>query len=318
MPIRIRTQPAKRCLAPGSSITPLAMPKLWELPPAQGREMFRMMSTTLEPAGIAIGKIENMPMIGPAGELKLRVYTPIAGGGAVLPALVYFHGGGWVIGDLDTHDALCRTLANESGARVISVDYRLAPEHKFPAAADDCFAAVKWVEANATKLGIDPNRIAVAGDSAGGNLAAVVSLLARQKGGPRIVFQLLIYPVTQWKAATTSMDACAEGYFLEKKAMHWFFDQYARGEDANDWRLSPLAAPDLTGLPRAYVVTAGFDPLRDEGKAYADKLRAAGVPTVHVDYPSMIHGFFNMSAVIPTSREAIIAASKALRQAYGD
>ena len=292
-------------------------PKLWELSPAQGREMYRGMAQVLEPPNIAIGKIENLAMPGPGGEVKLRVYTPVAGGGAALPALVFFHGGGWVIGDLETHDALCRTLANETGARVVAVDYRLAPEHKFPAAADDAYAAVKWVETNASKLGIDPNRIAVAGDSAGGNLAAVVCLMAKQKGGPRIVHQLLIYPVTQWKAETGSMNSFAEGYFLEKKTMQWFFDQYATGADANDWRLSPLAAADMSGLPRAYVVTAGFDPLKDEGKAYADKLNRAGVAAVYLDYPGMVHGFFNMQGVVPTAREAIADAAKAVRQAFG-
>jgi acetyl esterase len=293
------------------------MPKLWEVTPAQGRELYRTMAAALEPQGIAIGKIENVSMPGPAGEIKLRVYTPVAGGSTAIPALVYFHGGGFVIGDLDTHDALCRTLANETAARVVAVDYRLAPENKFPAAADDCFAAVKWVEQNAAKLGVDPNRIAVAGDSAGGNLSAVVSMMAKQKGGPRIVFQLLIYPTTQARAKTESMKAFAEGYFLEKPTMDWFFDQYLPAEvDLNDWRVSPLAAPDLSGLPRAYIVTAGFDPLKDEGKAFADKLNHAGVAAVYVDYPTMVHGFFNMSGVVPTAREAIADAAKAMRKAF--
>ncbi len=294
------------------------MPKLWEVPPAQGRELYRMMAQTLEPQGIAIGKVENTSFPGPSGDqIKLRVYSPVAGGGAALPCLVYFHGGGWVIGDLDTHDALCRTLANETGARVISVDYRLAPEHKFPAAVDDAYGAVKWVESNASKLGIDPNRIAVAGDSAGGTLSAVVSLMAKQKGGPHIVFQLLIYPATQSRSNTDSMKSFAEGYFLERKTMDWFFDQYLpAGIDPNDWRVSPLAAPDVSGLPRAYVVTAGFDPLKDEGKAYADKLNHAGVAAVYVDYPGMVHGFFNMSGVLPQAREAIADAAKALRKAF--
>ncbi|MCE9521921.1 MAG: alpha/beta hydrolase [Alphaproteobacteria bacterium] len=292
------------------------MPKLWEVPPGQGRELYRMMSQTLEPQGIAIGKIENVSFAGPSGDqIKLRLYSPVAGGGAALPALVYFHGGGWVIGDLDTHDALCRTLTNDTGARVISVDYRLAPEHKFPAAVDDCYAAVKWVEQNASNLGIDANRIAVGGDSAGGNLAAVMCLMAK-KSGPRLVYQLLIYPVTQFKAETKSMNAFAQGYVLEKQAMTWFFDQYAPGSDPNDWRVSPLAAPDVAGLPRAYVVTAGFDPLRDEGKAYADKLNRAGVAAVHVDYPGMVHGFFNMQGVLPVARTAIADAAKALRKAF--
>ena len=294
------------------------MPKLWEVPPAQGREMYRMMAQALEPQGIAIGKIENTYFIGPSGDqIKVRVYSPVAGGSAALPALVFFHGGGWVIGDLETHDALCRTLTNETGARVIAVDYRLAPEHKFPAAIDDSYAAVKWVEANASTLGVDANRIAVAGDSAGGNISAVVCQMAKRQGGPHIVFQLLLYPVTQMHANTGSMKSFAEGYFLEKQAMDWFFDQYASpGTDPNDWRISPLTASDLSGLPRAYVVTAGFDPLRDEGKAYADKLNHAGVAAVYIDYPGMVHGFFNMSGVVPQSREAISAAAKALRKAF--
>lgn len=295
-------------------------PKLWEMPAAGGREVYRMMASQLDTQGISIGKIDNTTAPGPAGPIPVRIYTPVASGGTALPALVYFHGGGFVIGDLETHDALCRTLANESGAKVVAVDYRLAPEHKYPAAADDCYAATKWVESNAAALGVDPNRIAVGGDSAGGNLAAVVCQQAKQKGNPHLVFQLLIYPVTQYRANTESMKSFAEGYFLERRTMDWFFDQYtdAATVNPNDPRLSPLAASDLAGLPRAYVVTAGFDPLRDEGKAYADKLNRAGVAAVYVDYPSMIHGFFNMSAVLPQARQAIADASAALRKAFGD
>lgn len=293
-------------------------PKLWEMTPAQGREMYRMIATQLDTQGIAIGKIENISIPGPAGPIAARVYTPVASGGTALPVLVYFHGGGFVIGDLDTHDAICRQIANESGGKVVAIDYRLAPEHKFPAAADDCYAATKWIESNAQTLSVDPNRIAVGGDSAGGNLAAVVALLAKQKGGPRLVFQLLIYPVTQYRANTNSMNEFAVGYFLEKKSMEWFFDQYTDPSiDPNDIRVSPLAAPDLAGLPRAYVITAGFDPLKDEGKAYADKLNRAGVAAVYIDYPSMIHGFFGMSAVLPQARQAIADASAALRKAFG-
>ncbi len=290
-------------------------PKLWELPPADGRALYMAMAQMLEPQGIPIGKVDNMKAAGPAGEIPVRVYTPM-GGGTMLPALVYYHGGGFVIGNLDTHDALCRQLANEAGCRVIAVDYRLAPEHKFPAAADDAFAALQWVEANAAELGVDANRLAVAGDSAGGNLAAVVCLMAKQKGAPKVSFQLLIYPTTQARADTDSIKAFAEGYFLEKKAMDWFYDQYVpAGQDINDPRLSPLAASDLSGLPRAYVVTAGFDPLKDEGKAYADKLNRAGVAAVYVNYDGMVHGFFNMSGVLETARKAIADAAKALREA---
>ena len=294
------------------------MPKLWEVSAPQGREMYRMIATTLETQGISIGKTENMSIPGPVLPLQIRIYTPVASGGTALPVLIYFHGGGFVIGDLETHDPLCRTLANETGAKVIAVDYRLAPEHKFPAAPDDCYAAVKWVETNGASLGVDPNRIAVGGDSAGGNLAAVVCQTAKQKGGPHIVFQLLIYPVTQLRANTDSMKSFAEGYFLEKRTRDWFFDLYTEsGIDPNDPRVSPLAAADLSGLPHAYVVTAGFDPLRDEGKAYADKLNRAGVAAVYVDYPSMIHGFFGMSGVLPQARQAITDASAALRKAFG-
>lgn len=292
-------------------------PKIWEGTPAEGRAMFQAMSQALDPQGVAIAKTENMTAPGPAGDIPVRIYTPM-GGGTVLPGLVYFHGGGWVIGDLQTHEQVCRMLANESGARVVAVDYRLAPEHKFPAAVDDCFAATQWVEEQASALGIDPNRLAVAGDSAGGNLAAVVCQLAKQKGSPKIVFQLLIYPVTEARAKTASMRENAEGYFLEKAGMDWFFDQYLSScEEEKDPRVSPLLASDLSGLPRAYVITAGYDPLRDEGKAYADKLNRAGVAAVHVNYDGLVHGFFNMTGVVPAAAEAVAAAGKAVREALG-
>lgn len=289
------------------------LPLLYEVPAHIARRLYRDTRAALSPKAPEVADVRLLVVPGP---VAMRAYRPAGTKPEeVLPALVYFHGGGWVIGDLDSHDALCRTLANEASARVVAVDYRLAPEHKFPAAAEDCYAATKWVEENASNLGIDANRIAVAGDSAGGNLAAVICLMAK-KGGPQLVYQLLIYPVTQFKAETSSMNAFAQGYFLEKQTMTWFFDQYAPGTDPNDWRVSPLAAPDVSGLPKAYVVTAGFDPLRDEGKAYADKLNRAGVAAVYVDYPGMVHGFFNMSGVVPTAREAIADAAKALRKAF--
>ncbi len=307
--------PIVKGLLDGMAANP--QPKLWEMHPAQGREMYRAISSQLDTQGISIGKVENLTIPGPAGPIAARSYTPVASGGTALPVLVYFHGGGFVIGDLETHDATCRQIANESGAKVIAIDYRLAPEHKFPAAPEDCYTATKWVENNASNLGVDPNRIAVGGDSAGGNLAAAVCLMAKQKG-PHIVFQLLFYPVTQYRANTESMKEFAEGYFLERRSMDWFFDQYtdAATVDPNDPRLSPLAASDLSGLPRAYIVTAGFDPLRDEGKAYADKLNRAGVAAVYLDYPTMIHGFVGMSAVLPQARQAIADACTALRKAF--
>lgn len=290
-------------------------PKLWELPVTDGRALYMAMSQMLEPQGVPIGKVENLTVPGPGGPIPIRVYTPM-GGGTVQPAIIFFHGGGWVIGSLETHDALCRQLANAAGCKVVAVDYRLAPEHKAPAAFEDALAAAKWIESNAAELEIDANSLAVAGDSAGGNLAAAVALAAKQTGSPKLSFQLLIYPTLQMRADTGSMKEHAEGYFLEKKTMDWFYDQYlASDSDLNDPRLSPLAATDLAGLPRAYVVTAGYDPLRDEGKAYAEKLNRAGVAAVHVNYDGMIHGFFNMTAAVPAAKQAITDAAAALKEA---
>lgn len=293
------------------------MPKLWEIPPAQGREMYKMMSTTLDPQNVPIGKVEDRKIAGPAGEIAVRVYTPVGQGAAALPAVVFFHGGGFVIGDLNTHDALCRQIANEAKVRVIAVDYRLAPEHKFPSAADDCFAALKWVADQASTIGVDANRIAVCGDSAGGNLAAVVCQLAKKAGGPRIVYQVLMYPTTIAHAQTGSMKMFEKGYFLERQAMDWFFDAYVpKGHDLKDPKLAPFWG-DVHGLPPAYVITAGFDPLKDEGKQYADKMAAAGVAVTYKDYPAMVHGFFNMSGIVPQAREAIHEVAAKLRTAFG-
>jgi len=292
----------------------LASYAIWEKSPAEAREEYRAFRLAADPKN-AIGKTENLEIDGPAGKLGLRVYTPVAAGGASLPALVYFHGGGFVIGDLDTHDPLCRALANDSSCRVISVDYRLAPEHKFPAAVEDCFAALKWLEENASELAVDPNLIAVGGDSAGGNLAAVVCLLAKENGGPNIAFQLLIYPSIKLSREFKKRPF-GSGYCLDDRAIQWFYAQYMP-EDADpaDARLSPIEAKDLSGSPPAYVVTAGFDPLRDEGMAYAEKLKAAGVNVTQIDYPTLIHGFMTMQAWIPLSTEAIAAAGQALKDA---
>ncbi|MCE9651157.1 MAG: alpha/beta hydrolase [Parvibaculum sp.] len=290
-------------------------PRIIDLPVPEAREMYRGIAATLDLQGVPIGKVEDRNIPGPDGDIPVRLYTPVAAGGDALPVLVYFHGGGWVIGDLETHDALCRTFANEAGCKVVAVDYRLAPEHRFPAAADDCLAAVKWVEANGSDIGVDATRIAVAGDSAGGNLAAVVSQLAKAAKGPKIAFQLLIYPVTDTNVDTASYRANATGYFLERDGMIWFFDHYLNGADRNDTRIAPLKAASLAGLPPAYVVTAGFDPLKDEGRAYAEALKAAGVPTEYVNYEGMIHGFFNLQGAFDVSRDAVKAAAKALKEA---
>ena len=291
----------------------LKMPKSWEVGPQAARAAMKM--SIFRKGNTPIGKVEDRTIPGPGGELDVRIYTPLTTSSNVLAGLVFFHGGGFVLGDLDTHDDLCRVLANESGFRVVSVDYRLAPEHPFPAAVDDCFAATKWVAANAGTLGIDAKRLAVGGDSAGGNLAAVVAQLARDDG-PNIAFQLLIYPVAQLGAPDTpSMRENAKGYFLEKEGMDWFTRLYAPDKDSrHDPRLSPLQAKDLSGLPPAYVITAGFDPLRDEGRDYADALDKAGVSITYVNYPGMVHGFFSMRSLIPKAREAVAAAAAALRE----
>jgi acetyl esterase len=291
-----------------------ALPKLWELAPPAARAAMRSRLLGGKPA--PIGKVEDRKIPGPAGEIAVRIYTPVDAKADVLPGLVFFHGGGFVIGDLETHDDLCRWLANGSGCRVVSVDYRLAPECPFPAAVNDCFSATKYVAGHAADFGLNPAQLAVGGDSAGGNLAAVVCQLARADG-PKIHFQLLIYPVTQLgQPDTPSMKENEKGYFLERESMAWFTRMYC--PDAahhGDARMSPLLAKDLSGLPPAYVATAGFDPLRDEGKAYADKLDAAGVPVTYVNYPGMIHGFFSLRGLIPKAREAVAAAAAAVNAA---
>jgi acetyl esterase len=294
----------------------LANSQLWRMAPDEARSEFRSLWQLANATAPAIGKTEHLEAAGADGPIPLRLYTPVAAGGTSLPAIVYFHGGGFVVGDLDSHDALCRTLANESGCLLLSVDYRLAPEHKFPAGVEDCLAALSWVEDNASRLGIDPNRIAVAGDSAGGNLAAVVCLLAEEQGRPHVAFQLLLYPVTSLRHDAPSVQAFGDGYMLNLPTLEWFATHYLpAGAERSDKRLSPLAAASHRGLPPAYIVTAGFDPVRDEGRAYAEALKAAGVAVQHVDYPTMIHGFCNMQAVVPIAGEALAAAAAALRTA---
>lgn len=293
----------------------LANYPMWEQSPAEARAAFKAMCQFAAPPAGAIGKVEDRKVEAEARSIPVRIYTPVAAGGATA-AIVYLHGGGFVLGDLDCYDALCRTLANESGARVLAVDYRLAPEHPFPAAVEDCFDALKWIEENAPDLGVDANRIAVAGDSAGGNLAAVMCLLAKENHGtPEIAFQVLIYPSTRFGGVGSGRPFGA-GYFLDNRSIDWFTRHYLpAGTDRMDSRVSPLEAKDLKGLPPAYVVTAGFDPLRDEGMAYAEKLKQAGVPVTAVEYATMIHGFFSMQGLIPLANEAIAAAAHAVRDA---
>jgi|SRR5579885_1118019 acetyl esterase len=264
-----------------------------QMPPQEARRRMEanpIARGTAEP----IAKVEDRRIPGPAGELGVRIYTPEAS--APRPAIVYFHGGGWVLGNLDGSDAQCRALANAARCVVVSVDYRLAPEAKFPAPVEDCYAATRWVAQNAPDLGCDPRRIAVAGTSAGANLAAVVPLMARDRGGiPQLAFQVLVYPITDGSMNTRSYRENGQGYFLTAASMAWFWKHYIH--DDNDRfhpYAAPINAPDLRGLPPALVITAEYDPLRDEGEAYAERLRAAGVPVTCTRYDGTIHSFVSM------------------------
>ena len=262
-----------------------------------------------------IAHIENRSIPVVTGEIPIRIYVPEGNG--PFPVLVYFHGGGWVIGDLDTHDEVCRSLANRVPCAVVSVDYRLAPEHKFPVAPEDCYAATQWVAANAAQFHGDASRLAVGGDSAGGNLTAVVAQMARDRHGPPLVFQLLIYPATDFRMNTPSVDENAEGYLLTKQDMIWFMNHYLNSEEE---KLNPLASPflatDLHGLPPALVITAEYDPLRDEGERYGQRLKEAGVPTTMSRYDGMIHGFFGMDAILDKSKLAMAESVQALQNAF--
>jgi acetyl esterase len=294
-----------------------ALPGLETLTPAAARERFQVMAELRRQSGVeAIHEVRDVTISGPAEQIPLRIYTPPLQKPA--PALVFYHGGGWVIGDLESHDHVCRALANGAQCMVVAVDYRLAPEAKFPAAVDDCFAATRWVADHSTELGIDPARIAVGGDSAGGNLAAVVARLARDRGGPALTYQLLIYPVTDLQMTSASYVENAEGPLLTKAAMAWFIDHYATGDaDRIDPLASPLLATDLVGLPPAFVLTAECDPLRDEGEAYGKRLADAGVPAEVKRYAGMPHGFFSFGAAFDGSKEAIADAIGRLRRAFG-
>ena len=286
------------------------------LSPKDARQLFRETRPASTPTPPEIGAVRNLVAQGPGGPIPLRVYRPAGVAASVaLPGLMYFHGGGWVIGDLDTHDVLCRQLTAEAGVTVVNVDYRLAPEHKFPAAADDAWAATRWTVAHASELGVDAGRLAVGGDSAGGNLAAVVALQARDAGAPIIKLQVLVYPVTDVAAESRSYQDFSEGYMLTRESMRWFTAHYlAAAGQANDWRVSPLRASSHAGLPPALVVTAGFDPLRDEGAAYAAKLQQAGVLVDYVCYGGMIHGFAGMGKLIETGNRAVSHIAATLRQ----
>lgn len=257
-------------------------------------------------AGESVGHVENHVVPGPNGEIPIRIYAPERQ--RPLPVLTYFHGGGWVTGNLDTADQFCRLIANAAGCLVVSVNYRHAPEHPFPIPAEDAYAATRWVSGHADAFNSDAARLGVGGHSAGGNLAAVVALMARDRGTPPLVHQLLIVPVIDPACGSASYRENAEGYGLTAGSMRWFWGHYLhRQEDANHPYASPLRASNLRGLPPAFVATAEFDPLRDEGETYAARLQADGVPTVHRRYAGMIHGFLGPQAT-PDIAEALRGA----------
>ncbi len=285
-----------------------ALPQLPTLTPVEARGR----PAPLEAAPEAVGSVTARTIPGPGGPMAIRIYRPKD---ALRAALVYFHGGGWVLGSLDSADGSCRALTNRSRCVVISIDYRLAPETKFPGAVDDAYAALRWVADNATDLRIDPARIAVGGASAGGNLAAAVALVARERGGPKIAFQLLTVPVTELSSKAASHREFAEGYGLTSADMTWYGTHYVRtAADADDPHASVLRA-DLRGLPPAFVITAECDPLRDDGEAYADRLRAVGIRSSYKRYPGMFHGFMGFPAALPEAAEAFEDAGAALREA---
>ena len=281
------------------------------------RQQLRTMVGLMDEPAPALPRIEDVKIPGPAGDIPARVYDP-APGGAPRPVLAYFHGGGWVQGDLETHHGLCARLAQLAGVLVVAIDYRLAPEHKFPAAVDDCLAAYRWLRAHAGDLGGDPARVAVGGDSAGGNLSAVVSQLAPGTGAPVPTCQVLIYPATDFALDTTSHSEFEDGHVIPRDRVLWYMQQYLRGEaDRSDLRASPLRTAELKGQPPALVVTAGFDPLRDEGHAYAERLRAAGVDVVYREYTGQIHAFVSLTKAIPEGMACTREIGAYLRQRLG-
>jgi len=291
-------------------------PPIETLTPAAARDAARASALFFALPPEAVAATETRAIPGPAGPVPVRTYRPFgAHRDATLPVLIYFHGGGFVICDLDTHDGVCRILANRSGCAVLAVDYRLAPEHPFPAAVEDAWAAVAWVRAEGRAAGLDPACIAVSGDSAGGNLAAVVALLARDAKLP-LAFQCLIYPVTDFAGETQSARTFAEGHLLTRASMNWFRGLYLqRPGDSEDWRASPLRAASFAGVAPAMVLTAGCDPLRDEGKAYADRLREAGVAVRYRCYDGQIHAFVGMNKMIDEANRALAECGEAVKAA---
>jgi acetyl esterase/lipase len=282
------------------------------------RQQLRTMVTLMDEPAPPLARIEDLAIPGPAGAIGARLYSSAAKGGPARPVLAYFHGGGWVQGDLETHHGLCARLAERSGAIVVAIDYRLAPEHKFPAAVDDCLAAYRWLRAHAAELGGDGRRVGVAGDSAGGNLSAVVCQLAAAAGENVPDCQVLIYPGLDFALDTPSHRELEEGHVIPRERILWYMAQYLRSDaDRLDSRASPIRAKSLAGQPPAMVITAGFDPLRDEGHVYADRLRAVGVDVVYREYPGQIHAFVSLTKAIPQGLQCTLEIGDYVRSRLG-
>lgn len=286
------------------------------LMPPEARELYLKGCEAARPETPELASVKPLDATGPNGAIPMRVYRPktLRESNGRAPCLVFYHGGGWVIGDLESHDAVCRILAHEGQLLAIAVDYRLSPEHKFPAAVNDAIAAAQWIAANADSLGIDPARLMVGGDSAGGNLSAVVALEAREQG-PKIAGQVLIYPATDFRMSHPSHSEPETSCLLTHSVIRWFRDQYFTTlADGDDRRASPARAETLKGLPPAYVLTAGADPLRDEGDEYARRLMDAGIPVTHITYPGQFHGFITMGKLLPKAGDALTDIAAWLRE----
>ena len=292
-------------------------PRIETLTPKEARAAYLAAGKVLQPDPEEVAEVRDLAAAGPAGPIALRLYRGRGSGAQPQPALVFFHGGGWVIGDLESHDQVCRALANAGRLAVLAVDYRLAPEHKFPAAVTDAVAATCWIAEHASELGVDAARLAVGGDSAGGNLAAVVALTARDRGNLRLAAQLLVYPGTDMAMDRPSHHRHAEQLPLTRAAMHWFVGHYlSDAREKEDWRASPLKAKRFEGLPPALVITAGCDPLCDEGDAYAAALRSAGTRVTHQRFAGQIHGFLSMGRLIGDAQRAIALGARTLGDVF--